>query len=104
MTDAGQTAPGPGRQPWGPWLFLLLCAPVVVDLLFGAVQVHTLVALIPTVLTYGCAALLIRGVARRKGAGWPSILAWALAFVVVAECLIVQTSLAPAGGDDGGWG
>lgn len=97
-----------GRGLWPPRLFLLLCAPVVVDLLFGAVQLSTLAALVPTVLTYGCAALLVQSAARRYGAGrplpWPAVAVWGLAFAVAAECLIVQTSLDPAGGDDAGWG
>lgn len=92
----------PRGRGWRPRLFLLVCAPVVVDVLFGAIQLSSIVALVPTVLTYGCAALLIRGLARRGGAGWPTIIVWGLAFVVLAECLIVQTSLAPE--DHPGWG
>ncbi|MVU83870.1 hypothetical protein GPX89_42410 [Nocardia sp. ET3-3] len=74
------------------------------DLLFGATQATTLVALIPETLTYGCAALLIRGLARERGAGWAAVITWGLAFAVIAECLIVQTSLAPRPGAAGEWG
>jgi hypothetical protein len=94
------------RRPsaWKPACFLLLCAPVVVDLLFGATQVNTLVALIPETLTYGCAALLIRGLARHHRAGWATVITWGLAYAVIAECLIVQTSLAPRLDGPGQWG
>jgi hypothetical protein len=91
----------PGRTSG---VFLLVCGPVVVDLLFGATQLSSIVALVPEVLTYGCAAVLIRGLARRSGAGWPTVILWAVAFALVAECLIVQTSLAPLGGPHPGWG
>lgn len=89
---------------WAPRLFLLLCAPVVVDLLFGATQASSIVALVPETLTYGCAALLIRGLARHRGAGWATAITWGVTFAVLAECLIVQTSLAPLTGPHAGWG
>jgi hypothetical protein len=87
-----------------PRLFLLLCAPVVVDLLFGATQASSIVALVPETLTYGCAALLVRGLARHRDAGWVTVIIWGVAFAVLAECLIVQTSLAPLTGPHAGWG
>src|SRR5437763_1328614 len=83
---------------WGPPLFLIVCAPVVVDVLFGATSVSNIVALVFEVPTYGLAALLIREVARRRGAGWPTIVVWGVAFTLVSECLVVQTSLAPLSG------
>jgi hypothetical protein len=76
-------------------LFLVVCAPVVVDLLFGAFTVSFPLPLVPTALTYGLAALLIRAV-MRPGRWWPAVVLLGAAFVVVAECLIVQTSLAPS--------
>lgn len=103
---AKQTAEPPGRsrvRAWAPALFLLVCAPVVVDLLFGATQLTSIVAVIPETGTYGCAALLIRDCARRRGAGWPTIVTWGIAFAVIAECLIVQTSLAPQPGPHADW-
>lgn len=93
------------RTPvWAPAVFLLGCAPVVADLLFGAIQLTTIVALVPALATYGCAALLIRGCARQRGAGWATVLIWGAAFAVIAECLIVQTSLAPLTGPHPDWG
>lgn len=95
---------GGGPRAWAPQFFLLVCAPVVVDLLFGATQLITLQALIPETLTYGCAALLIRGLARDHNVGWATVITWGLVFAVIAECLVVQTSLAPMTGLDRQWG
>lgn len=89
---------------WAPSAFLFLCAPIVVDLLFGATQASSIVALLPEALTYGCAALLIRGLARQRDAGWATVIIWGAAFAVLAECLIVQTSLAPLTGQYAPWG
>ncbi|MBV9847216.1 MAG: hypothetical protein JOZ47_19430 [Kutzneria sp.] len=83
-------------QVWAPVLFLVLGTPIVVDLLFGAFTVTNLGALVPTVPAYGFAALLIRGTARRHGAGWQAVIILGIAFSVIAECLIVQTSLSPS--------
>jgi hypothetical protein len=70
MTHASADARAAQRAPaWAPGVFLLGCAPVVADLLFGAIQLSTIVALVPAIATYGCAALLIRGFARGRGAG-----------------------------------
>lgn len=96
---------GVRRPPsWKPVLFLLVCAPTVVDVLFGATQLSSIVALVPEVFTYGCAALLIRGFARDRNAGWATVVLWGLAFALITECLIVQTSLAPLTGPDPRWG
>jgi len=38
------------------------------------------------------------------GAGRPALAVWAVAFAVLSECLIVQTSLAPGGSYDAEWG
>lgn len=95
MSDNATTTPVRHRAPLA---LLIVSAPVIVDLLFGATQLSTIVALVPEVLTYGCAAALIRTLARRNGAGWPTVLLWGVAFAVISECLIVQTSLAPLTG------
>lgn len=101
MSQVGER---PVARAWVPGLFLLVCAPVVVDLLFGATQLTTIVALIPETTTYGFAALLIRGCARRRNVGWLPVVVWGFAFAVIAECLIVQTSLAPPTGPHAAWG
>lgn len=104
VSGAGER-PGAARpRTLAPVVFLVVCAPVVVDLLFGATQLTTIAGLIPEITTYGFAALLIRGFARRLGAGWPAVLTSGIAFAVIAECLIVQTSLAPQAGPSAGWG
>ena len=45
---------------------------------------------------YGCAAILIREVARRTGRGWPTILILALAFGVLQPGLVDQSLFNPA--------
>jgi hypothetical protein len=60
------------RRKWSglvPALVLLLLAPAVAEVLFGATPVSNLGALLPDVAVYGCGALLIREVVRRRGLG-----------------------------------
>jgi len=56
---------------------------------------------------YCGAALLIREVVRRLGRGWVTILLLAIAYAIVEECVILQTSLTPqffpAGTESFGW-
>jgi hypothetical protein len=65
-----------------PALLLLLLAPAVAEVLFGATPVSNLGAPLPDIAVYGCGALLIREVVRR-GLGWTSILALGVAFGIV---------------------
>ena len=55
----------------------------------------TLFVLVPSTGVWGCAALLIREMARWRGRTWRSILILGLALAVAEECVIQQTSLAP---------
>lgn len=84
-----------------PLLVLLVLSPVVVDVLFGATPISTLVALIPEILTYGCIAIVFRELVRRRGRGWRALVLLGLAYALIEECVIVQTSLAPMPGGDG---
>ena len=64
------------RRIWSglvPALVLLMLAPAVAEVaevLFGATPVSNLGALLPDVAVYGCGALPIREVVRRRGLGW----------------------------------
>lgn len=97
-TIAGKAASTNRTSKWqrlGPILTLLLAAPVVSELLSGSVRITTLFILIPTTGVWGCAALLIRELAHRRGRTWRSVLMLGLALAVAEECVIQQTSLAP---------
>lgn len=84
-----------------PVLGLLLLAPVCAEYLSGyddstgnfAALLGGLFIFVPL---YGCAALLIREVARRTGRGWPTILLLALAFGVLQPGLIDQAMFNPS--------
>jgi hypothetical protein len=78
-----------------PALTLVLLAPIISELLYGGTRVSYLYALAPEIGIWGCGALLIRYVARRRGLGWFSILLLALALAIAEECVIQQTSIAP---------
>lgn len=88
------------RRRFVPLVALLVLSPVVVDVLFGATQITTLVALAPEILTYGCIAVLFRELVLRRKRGWPALVLLGVAYALVEECVIVQTSLAPMPGGD----
>ncbi|MGH9617225.1 MAG: hypothetical protein ACRD28_10835 [Acidobacteriaceae bacterium] len=87
-----RTLPKRGVAP--AWTLLLL-APIVAELLSGATRISTIFALVPEIMTWGCGALIIREMARRRKLGWPSLLLMGLALSIAEEFLIQQTSLAP---------
>jgi hypothetical protein len=87
-------------QRFGPVVTLLILSPAVSELLSGSTRVTTLFVLIPSTGVWGCAALIIRELARRRGRSWRSILLLGLALAVAEECVIQQTSLAPLIGID----
>src|SRR5215208_3347377 len=77
----------------------------VAEVLFGATPVSNLGALLPDVAVYGCGALLIREVVRRRGLGWSSILLLGVAFGIVEEGLALESLFNPGlfnAGDLGG--
>lgn len=89
----------------GPVFALLLLAPVVAELLYGAIRVSTIFILIPEIMTWGCSALLIRESVRRWGKGWKSMLVLGLALAVAEEWVMQQTSISPlVGQGDHGYG
>ena len=83
-----------------PVITLLLLSPVIGEVLFGATRITTLFVLLPQVGTWGCAAVIIRDLVRRRRRGWFAILLLGLALAIAEECLIQQTSLAPLPGVD----
>ncbi len=94
----GPDASGDGSSAWrraAPAVALLLLAPIVSEVLYGATRISFLFVLIPEIATWGCGALLIREAVRRGRRGWVSLLLLGVALAVAEECLIQQTSLAP---------
>lgn len=98
MSFATPNEPGAGsetRRGGGPVVTLVLLSPVIAELPSGSIHLTTIFALPPTIGVWGCGALLIREVVRRRGGGWLQILMLGLALAVAEECIIQQTSLAP---------
>ena len=89
-----------GWQRAGPIITLILLPAVIAELLFGAIRITTLFALIPATGAWGCGALLIRDIIRRGGRGWASLGLMAAALAVAEECVIQQTSFTPLVGVD----
>jgi hypothetical protein len=87
--------------PKSPWLdvlpiaVLIFLSPVITELLMGVVHLTNIWLLVPEMGVYGFAALLIREAVRRKGRGWGTILLLGMAFAILEECVILQTSLTP---------
>lgn len=98
-------------SPWwraaAPIAVLILLAPILAELLVGIVRITNLWLLVPEMAVYGTAALMIREVARRRQRGSGTILLLGIAFALVLECVILQTSLTPqffpAGDRSFGW-
>jgi hypothetical protein len=90
--------PDPARSQWqrsGPIVALLLLAPIIAEVLYGAIRISNIILLIPEILTWGCGALLIRECVRSWRKGWQSMLLLGLALAVAEEWVIQQTSIAP---------
>ena len=87
------------RTRWLPVLVLGALAPVCAEYLWGyddstghpGTLLGNLVVFTPL---YGCPALLIREVARRRGLGWPGIVLLAAAFGVVEAGVVDQSMFA----------
>jgi hypothetical protein len=78
-----------------PVIALLVLAPVVAEVLYGATRISVLFVLLPEIMVWGCGALLIREAVRGGRRGWGSLLLLGLALAVAEECVIQQTSVAP---------
>lgn len=82
-----------------PALLIVVLAPLFAEELPGATRLSTLLAFPPVLametIVWGGAALMLRGLARRLGLGWGSLLLFGLVIAVAEEFIIQQTSLAP---------
>ena len=93
---APETRPGSRRAGGaGAVVTLLLLAPIVSEVLYGATRISVIFVLIPQIAIWGCGALLIREAVRRWRRGWVGLLLLGVALAVAEECIIQQTSLAP---------
>ncbi|TDD11752.1 hypothetical protein E1292_04365 [Nonomuraea deserti] len=78
-----------------PALGLFLLSPLIGEFLLGNLPVTMLVALITLAPLYGGGALLVRELARRRGAGWPGIVLLAVAYGLVEEGLVTRSLFNP---------
>jgi hypothetical protein len=82
-------------RPRTPAITLILLAPLVGEVLNGATRLSFIFAFIPQIMVWGCGTLMIRELVNRWKGGWPSVVLLGLALSVLAEVLILQTSIAP---------
>jgi hypothetical protein len=78
-----------------PALVLFFAAPLVAEWLLGDLSLRMIGALVLLAPIYGGGAILVREVARRRGGGWPAILALAAAYGVIEEGLLTQSLFNP---------
>ncbi|GAA1758493.1 hypothetical protein [Nonomuraea bangladeshensis] len=78
-----------------PALGLFVLSPLAGEFLLGNLPVTALPALIVLAPLYGGGALLIRELARRRGAGWPGMVLLAVAYGVVEEGLLTRSLFDP---------
>lgn len=78
-----------------PAFVLALLAPIIAEVLSGATRMSFIFALIPEIMVWGCGALIIREVVRRRRLPWTSMLLMGLGLSIAEEFVIQQTSLAP---------
>ncbi len=82
-------------RPKTPAVTLLLLAPLVGEVLNGATRLSFIFAFVPQIMVWGCGALIIRELVQRWKGEWPSVVLLGLALSVIAEVLVLQTSVAP---------
>ncbi|NBE95927.1 hypothetical protein FE391_12265 [Nonomuraea sp. KC401] len=78
-----------------PALGLFLLSPLIGEFLLGNLPVTMVFALIALAPLYGGGALLVRELARRRGAGWPGIVLLAVAYALVEEGLVTRSLFNP---------
>jgi hypothetical protein len=78
-----------------PALALAVLSVLIAEVLSGSTRFSTFFAVIPEILVWGCGAVLIREIARRRGLSGTATLLMGLALSLAEETLIQQTSLAP---------
>lgn len=85
----------PFRRRIGPALTLVLLAPLCAEVLPGATRLSSIFVLPIEMAIWGGGALLIREARRHLRLGWLQTLFLAFGLVLIEECLVQQTSLAP---------
>ncbi|WP_165228552.1 hypothetical protein [Aquisphaera insulae] len=88
------------RQRVAPAVTLLLLSPIVVNVLFGAIRITFILAVLPAAAAWGLGTLIIRDLVRRRHRGWAAILLLGVALAIAEECVFLQTSLLPLIGVD----
>ncbi len=88
---ANAASPGGAGRAWT----LAILAPMVAEVLSGATRISFIFALIPEIMVWGCGALIIREIVRRRHLPWASMLLMGLGLSIAEEFVIQQTSLAP---------
>ncbi|MEV4102574.1 hypothetical protein AB0J42_20160 [Nonomuraea sp. NPDC049649] len=78
-----------------PALGLFFLSPLVGEFLLGNLPITMLFALITLAPLYGGGALLVRELARRRGAGWPGIVLLAVAYGLIEEGLVTRSLFNP---------
>ncbi len=86
---------GARNRGTGPAFALALLAPIVAEVLSGATRISYIFVLVPEIMVWGCGALIIREIVRRRHLPWTSMLLMGLGLSIAEEFLIQQTSLAP---------
>jgi hypothetical protein len=98
--DWRRSRSSPGRGPLLSVLGLLLLSPVCAEYLAAydsstGNALELLAGLVVFVPLYGCAALVIREVARRRGLGWPGIVLLGIAFGLLQAGVVDQSLFSP---------
>ncbi len=91
-----QTIAPPKRpRTWPGTLLLLLLPGITAETLTGStpilIYLTNPLSFVSNTLLYGCSALLIREVVRRRNLGWPAVMLFGLAYGIFEEGLIVNT-------------
>ncbi|MEQ4722746.1 hypothetical protein [Nonomuraea sp. B19D2] len=74
-----------------PAIGLALLAPLHAEILMGNSTITNVVVVVALIPLYGTGALFIREAVRRTGRGWPTMLAFALAYGMCEEAFLTQT-------------
>jgi hypothetical protein len=78
-----------------PVFILFALSPFIAEVLLGATPISRIGGLILVGPFYGCGAILIREIARRRSSGWMRIVLLAAAYAIIEECFCTQTIFNP---------
>ena len=82
------------NKPWQA-ITLAVITTLVAELFFGTTPVSRAFILIPQLLYYGSASILIREIARRQNLPWAGVVLLGLAFAGIEEGLTLSLFLIP---------